>query len=246
MHITAIKTDLVLPKSIKVLDLIDAHVPVVQENSVLVVSSKIISLCEGSIANPHNITKDMLAQQQSQYYIPRSASKYDSMLTITHGSLMTSAGIDESNANGMYVCWPKDPLATAWSIRTFLQQKYHVENVGVIIADSSSRPFRIGTIGLSIAHVGFKELKNYVGTKDLFNRDITLSRANIAESLATAGVLVMGEGTEQTPLAIIADVPFVEFGVYSDSCYNSPSDAYMSDLYEQVWKGVSWQKGGAP
>jgi len=45
----------------------------------------------------------------------------------------------------------------------------------------------------------------------LFGRELTLSKANIASGLASAAVTVMGGGFEQIPLAVIEDIPFVDF-----------------------------------
>jgi len=54
-------------------------------------------------------------------------------------------------------------------------------------------------------------LKDYIGTPDIFGRLFQFEKLNIADSLASAGVLVMGEGNEQTPLAIVTDIPTITF-----------------------------------
>jgi len=166
--------------------------------------------------------KTLLIISESQKYIARSESQYNAIITIVHNTLMLAAGIDESNSDGMYVLWPKNPLKTAQTIYEFLANKFNTNNFGVLIVDSTSRPLRIGTIGTSLAHWGFKELNNYIGSKDLFGKEMKVSQSNIAESLATAAVATMGEGNEQTPLAIISDIPFVNFNKNSGtSCYNA-------------------------
>jgi F420-0:gamma-glutamyl ligase len=166
------------------------------------------------------------------------------MFTITKNSLMLSAGIDESNSDGNFVLWPKNPLQTAKSIHYLITQKLNIRDFGVIIADSTSKPFRLGTTGLSLAHWGFKELNNYIGNNDLFGRTITVSKANVAEGIASAGVLVMGEGSEQTPLALATQLDFVKFNnKYGGTCYNNAPNSYTKDLYEPFWKAVKWNKG---
>jgi F420-0:gamma-glutamyl ligase len=62
-----------------------------------------------------------------------------------------------------------------------------------------------------MAHSGFNALHDYIGQPDLFDKPFAVSMASISGGLAAAAVLTMGEGTEQTPLAVISDVDFVQF-----------------------------------
>ncbi len=86
-----------------------------------------------------------------------------------------------------------------------------MKNLGVIITDSTSVPLRRGAIGFALAWSGFKPLRDYRGSKDLFGRVFEIEIANLADSLAAAANLLMGEGTECTPLAVIRDAPGVVF-----------------------------------
>ena len=70
---------------------------------------------------------------------------------------------------------------------------------------------KMGTTGAAIAHSGFAALNNYIGKPDIFGRKFKVQKANISDALAVSGVLIMGEGSEQTPLAVVEDVPFVKF-----------------------------------
>jgi len=244
MNIAAVKTELIYPKQQSLLAVIDKSIPTLAERTVVVISSKIVSLCEGNFVDPTTASKDELIKQNAQFYLERDTSKYKTILTITKNSLMLAAGIDESNSAGTYVLWPKNPLETAKDVYEHLVNKYKIANLGVIIVDSTSRPLRLGTIGTAIAHYGFSELHDYRGTKDLFDHTMTISRSNIAEGLASASILAMGEGIEQTPLAIITDIPFVTFGSqHFGSCYAEPTDAYKDDIYEPLWNSVDWKKG---
>jgi F420-0:gamma-glutamyl ligase len=85
-------------------------------------------------------------------------------------------------------------------------------------------------------------LKNYIGTKDIFSRKLIHTQANIAEGLAAAAVLVMGEGDECTPVAIIEDVPFVEF---TDRPNIIDTIALEADIYAPMLTKVEWKKGRA-
>ena len=86
---------------------------------------------------------------------------------------------------------------------------YGVKKLGVLITDSRVFPLRAGVTGVALGYTGFKGLRDYRSKKDLFNRPLTMTQTNVADCLASAAVLVMGEGAERTPLGIITDAPIV-------------------------------------
>ena len=120
---------------------------------------------------------------------------------------MASAGIDESNANGKLILLPKDSFRTARNLRNKLQKHYCVKRLGVLITDSRTIPLRAGIIGIALGYAGFCGVKDYRNTSDIFGRKFKFSQTNVADSLATAAVFVMGEGNEQQPLALIKKAP---------------------------------------
>jgi len=177
------------------------------ERSVLVVTSKIVALAEKRTVVAENARmKEKLIRAESDLAIP---TKY-AWLTVKDKIVMASAVIDESNANGKLILLPKDSFKTAYNLRDTLRQKYKVRHLGVLITDSRTVPLRAGVIGIALGYAGFRGIKDYRGTPDIFGRKFKFSRTDIADSLATAAVLVMGEGNERRPLAIIEKAP-VEF-----------------------------------
>jgi len=177
------------------------------EKSIVVVTSKIVALAEKRTAVAENIqTKEKLIRTESEFAIP---GKYV-WLTIKNGMVMASAGIDESNANGKLILLPKDSFRTACLLRNKLRKKYHLKYLGVLITDSRTIPLRAGVTGVAVGYAGFRGVKDYRGTPDIFGRKFKFSRTDVADSLATAAVFVMGEGNEQQPLAIIKKAP-IEF-----------------------------------
>lgn len=178
-----------------------------KENSVLVVTSKIVALSEKRTAVIKNAkTKEQLIRVESEV----SLRTKHTWLTITDGLLVSSSGIDESNANGKLILLPKDSFRSAHSLRNKLRKKYRVKNIGILITDSRTMPLRAGAVGMAIGYAGFRSIKDYRNTPDIFGRKFKFSRSNVADGLAAAAVLVMGEGREQQPLAIIEDAP-IEF-----------------------------------
>jgi len=180
------------------------YLPKLADGSILVVTSKIVALSENRTDLAKN--KDKVIKRESQWVIP---TKYIP-LTIKDGMLMAAAGIDESNAQGKLVLLPKDSFAAAAKLHKVLLKKYKIKNLGILITDSRVLPLRAGVVGVALGYTGFKGVKDYRGQADIFGRVLKMTKVDMADSLATAAVLLMGEGNEQKPLAVIEDVP-VEF-----------------------------------
>lgn len=203
MIIQAVKTR-VFAEGEDLLTFITRYCQTLPEKSVLVVTSKIVALAEERTAIIENVmTKQKLIKAESDLAIP---TKY-AWLTVKAGMVMASAGIDESNAKGKLILLPKDSFKMARLLRRQLQARYKVKQVGVLITDSQTMPFRAGVIGVALGYAGFKGVRDYRGQPDIFGRKFEFSRTNVADSLATAAVLLMGEGAEQQPLAIIKEAP---------------------------------------
>lgn len=246
MIVRPIKTDKILPGAQDIFAILDKAIIELGERSVIVITSKILALCENRVEPTEGTDKEALIKRESDYYLPSSISRYGYHFTITRKTLISVAGIDESNSGGdYYVLWPKDPQKSANDIRRYMMSKFGLKELGVIITDSTSMPMRRGTLGIPIGYSGFKATNNYVGTPDLFGRDFTVSHGGIAIGLAAAGVVAMGEGTEQTPIAIIEDFPLVRFQD-RDPTQEELDEFYIDqneDLYEPFIGKADWQTG---
>lgn len=245
MKIKAIKTGKISAGDKDILSLLNEFLPNLGEGEVVVIASKIVSLCENNVIPIGSINKKRLVIEESNQYLPRSLSKYGYYFTITDNTLIPMAGIDESNGNGNYVLWPKNAQKSANEIRKWLQNRFKLKRVGVLISDSTCQPLRRGTTGISLAHCGFLGLTNYIGLPDLFARPLDVTQANIAGGLAAAAVLAMGEGAEQTPICVISDVPFVKFQSRNPTAdelaeINIPLE---EDLFAPFLSAVPWKQG---
>jgi len=240
IHTTPVKSgDQLIP-------LFDVHIKTFQEESILVITSKIISITQGRTKTHKQVvdTSDLIADESSHYIEP-SNSKYGITLSITRNTLIPNAGIDESNGNGEYILWPENPFEVASTVWQYLKKRFSLTHVGVLITDSTTSPMRWGTRGVGLSWCGFEPLNSYIGTPDIFGRPLHATKASIIDGLAAAAVVVMGEGNEQTPMATIQDVPFVRFTDMPpvqneiDSLLIDPID----DLYAPLITAVSWKKG---
>ena len=244
MKITVYKTDKITAHSHDLFDLLDTALPSLTDGCVVAVATKIVSLCEGRIVPLDGTDKDDLIRQEAQWFLPRTG-KYELAFTIAHNLFIPTAGIDESNANGYYILWPKDLQASTNAIREYLVSKHKVRRLGVIITDSTCRPLQWGTTGIALAYSGFKPLKDYRGQKDLFGRTMEFQTASLANGLAAAAVTMMGEGAEQTPIALLEDLPFIDFQA------RNPSEEELAalriekedDMFWPFFKSSPWQKG---
>ena len=203
MIVKAIKT-CVFEEGEDLLIFIVKYVKKLPERSVVVVTSKIVALAEKRTASLISTkAKNKLIRIESQHAVP---TKFV-WLTVKDGMLMANAGIDESNANGKLILLPKDSFKIARLLRKKLQMQYKVKELGVIITDSRTMPLRAGVVGVALGYAGFRGVKDYRGKGDIFGRTALYSRTNVADSLATVAVLLMGEGSEQQPLAVISNAP---------------------------------------
>jgi coenzyme F420-0:L-glutamate ligase len=201
MNVHAVKTT-IFKEGDSLVSFIKKHLPQIQENSILIITSKIVALAEKRTVVIETIrTKEECIRRESDVAIP---TKY-AWLTIKDGVVMAAAGIDESNANGKLILLPKNSFRSAKKLRKELLLLYGVQNLGVLITDSRTLPLRAGVTGVALGYAGFRGIKDYRGKPDIFGRKFKVSRVDVADSLATAAVYTMGEGNEQKPLAVITD-----------------------------------------
>lgn len=224
---------------------LDQYLSTLEENTVVAVTSKIVGICEGRLVKAESTEqKFKLAEEEAEYYLPPEENQYGIMLSINHNLLVASAGIDASNSNGYFSLWPKDPQKSVNQIREHLVKKHKRKHIGVILTDSKLSPLRWGVTGYAIAHSGFKALNSYIGKEDLFGRVMHAEQLNVIDSLAAASVAVMGEGAEQTPLAVITDVPMVSFQDRNPT--EKELDALKitieDDVYAAMLRSVPWRR----
>lgn len=247
MQVAAIQTSLVKADD-DITKVITDSIDSIPERSILVVASKIVSTCENRFVAKKTGTREekhALVKQEAELYTDPHSSKYDLMLTIKRNWLFVNAGIDESNANGQYLLWPKDPQKSVNEIWQFVRQHYGLKEVGVTLSDSSSFPLNWGVIGRAIAHCGFHPLRSYIGSEDLFGREMKMEQVNVAQSITAAAVLEMGEGAERSPLALVQTDSDIEFHdhVPTEQELAALHIDLADDAYAPILEKAEWQKG---
>lgn len=245
MNITSIRTHKITKEDTDIFKILDQYIPTLPNKSIVVVTSKILAILQGRIVPIKGTDKDELIKQESQWYLPRSENPYNVSLTITRNTLIASAGIDESNGDGYYVLWPEDVQRVTNDIRRYLKKRFSLINVGVLVTDSKTTPMRWGVTALALSYSGFMPLKNYIDTPDIFGNFLHYTKMSVIDNLSCASALVMGEGSEQQPLAVVSDVPFVNF-VDRNPTKKELDGLKISlneDIYSPLLKNVRWKKG---
>ena len=195
------------------------------DGDVVCVAQKIVSKAEGRLVALVDVAPSTRAQQLAREtdkdprlveLILRESTEVlrhkPGVLIMRHrlGLVGAHAGIDQSNIehgkdeNALLL--PIDPDASAAALKTRLDAKHSV-NVGVIVTDSTNRPWRMGTVGTAIGAAGFDVLADHRGGVDLYGRELKVTLINRADALAGAATLVMGETVERTPVVLIRGLP---------------------------------------
>lgn len=209
---------------------IQRFVPSLQEEDVLVVTSKIVALSQGRIVDDVH-RKEEIVREESDVAL----NTHWCFLTLKDGHWGADAGVDQSNADDRLILWPSHPFDVASMLHSVLRRTFNIKDLGILITDSRVFPLRAGVTGVGIAYAGFQGLRDYRGNTDLFGRTLTMTQTNVVDTLASAAVLVMGEGAECTPLAVIQDAPIVFTDEVDETALSiDPEQCLYHPLFQQL------------
>jgi len=196
------------------------------DGDVLVVAQKIVSKAEGRFVDlagvvpgaratklAAEVCKDprlveVILSQSSEVVRHRK-----DVLVVAHrlGFVMANAGVDQSNVapegSEHVLLLPEDPDASAQTIKMRLDDAFGV-NLGVVINDSFGRPWRQGVVGVALGAAGVPALRNLVGAPDLFGRKMRVTEVAVADEIASAASLLMGESDEGMPAVLVRGITF--------------------------------------
>jgi len=211
---------------------IGRYVEPLKEKDLLVISSKLVCLWKGlSVDYLSGKQKENLIRQESDACLKTKLA----WLSIKSGMVMTNAGIDESNARGKLLLLPKDLYACAAEIRKALCSKYGLKKLGIIITDSMILPLRCGVIGAACGYAGFKGVRDEREKKDLFGKPLKVTQVNLADALAAAAAVEMGERAERRAGCRIEGAPVRFVGKTDPSEITYPPE---QDLYAPLFQAV--------
>lgn len=208
---------------------LDLEKVILQDGDILVIAQKVISKAEGRLVNLNTVLPSpralALAQETEKdprlmELILRESTQVlrtrPGTIVVEHclGFVCANAGIDHSNVAGAgneleewVLLLPENPDFSAEVIRQRLQSMYGVQ-LGVMIIDSHGRAWRLGTVGSAIGLAGVPGLVDLRGVSDLMGYNLRITQVGVADELAAAASLVMGQAAEGTPVVHVRGFPY--------------------------------------
>jgi coenzyme F420-0:L-glutamate ligase/coenzyme F420-1:gamma-L-glutamate ligase len=191
----------------------------IQDGDIIVITHVIVSRAEGNVANLDEITPSEFAKNIATQYgkdpahvevvlrESKSIRRMGDGVLITeskHGFVCANSGVDKSNVPGerTVALLPENPDRSADRVRQEIKRLTGCD-VAVIISDTHGRPLRQGEINVAIGVAGIKPIRDRRGEKDLFGYTLMVKQTAIADELASAAELVIGQANEGIPAAII-------------------------------------------
>ena len=188
------------------------------DHDVLVVAQKIVSKAEDRLVDLANIVPSEQAQRRAgetgkdprllELILRESVRvvrQTDSLIITetTFGAVMANSGVDQSNIEaGHALLLPEDPDHSAATLRQHLMQRFF-KTIGVVIADSMGRAWRQGIVGHAIGVAGVQALVDLRTSLDLFGRALRSTQIGLADEIAAAATMVMGQGAEGRPVVLV-------------------------------------------
>ena len=191
----------------------------IEDGDIIVITHIIVSRAEGNVVNLNTVTPSNFARNLAQQCNKAPAlvetilresktiirTGNGNIITETkHGIICANAGVDRSNVPGEenVALLPRRPDRSAQNIRGKIRNLTG-KDVAVIISDTQGRPLREGGINMAIGVAGINPIQDRRGEKDLFGYVLRVKRTAIADELASAAELVIGQADEGIPAAII-------------------------------------------
>lgn len=218
------------------------------ENDIVIIAQKIVSKSENRFVNLNNVISSDLALAYSQFIdkdsrlielILKESKKIirtnNNLMIVEHklGFICANAGIDHSNVNGPYgnaedwvLLLPEKPDLSAQIINSGLM-KATGKRLGVIIIDSHGRAWRNGVVGICIGISGIPGVIDKKGQKDRYGYVLKSTEIGVADELAAAGSLLMGQSDESRPVIIARGFPYqLRDGNLSEVLRNEKDDLF--------------------
>ena len=204
-------------------DAMSASGVVPADGDIVVVTQKILSKAEGRAVDLASVTPSARAREVAERVgkdarlvevilseSVRIVREHPGVLIVEHrnGFIMANAGVDRSNVTGdagrdVVLMLPSDPDAAARQLRARFERRFG-GSLGVVVSDSFGRPWRQGTVGVALGAAGLPALNDLRGNPDLFGHALEVSQTALADEVASAASLLMGQADEGHPVVIVS------------------------------------------
>jgi coenzyme F420-0:L-glutamate ligase / coenzyme F420-1:gamma-L-glutamate ligase len=193
-----------------------------RQNDVLVVTHKVVSKAEGRYVrlaevSPSPRARELAAASGKDPALvevilseSREVLRFrPGLIIVEHrlGLVLANAGIDQSNVaddgeGPRVLLLPKDPDASSAALRAALEARFGAP-LAVVINDSVGRAWRHGVVGLALGAAGLSALLDLRGKRDLEGRALRVTQVGLADEIASAAELLMGEADEGRPAVLV-------------------------------------------
>ena len=214
-----------------------------RDGDTVVLAQKVVSKAEGRFVDLTQVKPSPRAQALAQEVAKdprlveiilaesrRVVRSRENVLIVEHrlGLVMANAGVDQSNvadpeAGELALLLPLDPDASAQRLRAALSQRYGC-SLAVIINDSFGRPWRRGSVGVAIGCAGLTALDDLRGQPDMFGRTLRVTEVGLADEVAAAASLLMGQADEARPVVIVRGLTLEGEGTSAATLIRAPEE----------------------
>ncbi len=214
-----------------------------QDGDAVVFAQKVVSKAEGRLVDLSTITPSRRAEEVAREVekdprlvevILRESTRIvrqrRDVLIVEHrlGLVMANAGVDQSNVapggqGELALLLPENPDASASRLRRELYA-HCLAAVAVIVSDSFGRPWRRGTVGVAIGCAGLPALRDLRGQPDMFGRRLRVTEVGLADEIASAASLLMGQADEARPVVIVRGLNVREQSLPAQSLVRLPAE----------------------
>ena len=190
------------------------------DGDVFIIAQKIISKAEDRYLNLSSLSLSSEAVSLSEkmnrdpYFIQAVINESNEIVSIGKnviivehklGFININAGIDKSNISqeiNQVLLLPENPSKSADLIQKKLSQKLE-KNISVVITDSMTRPYRSGITNFALASANLQSLIDLTGDKDIYGNLLKNTEIAIADEIAAASGLLMGQGSDMQPVILL-------------------------------------------
>jgi coenzyme F420-0:L-glutamate ligase / coenzyme F420-1:gamma-L-glutamate ligase len=218
-----------------------AAAPWLRDSDVVVVTSKVVSKCEGRlVAAPEDPEeRDQLRRKLVDDEAVRVlARKGRTLITENRiGLVQAAAGVDGSNVGRSELALlPVDPDGSAATLRAGLRERLGVD-VAVVITDTMGRAWRNGQIDAAVGAAGLTVLHGYSGAVDRYGNELVVTEIAVADEVAAAADLVKGKLTAM-PVAIVRGLTVTDDGSTARQLLRpGPEDLFWLGTAESIELG---------
>ena len=192
------------------------------DGDVLVLAQKVVSKAEGRYIDISAIEPSARAREIAEHVnkdprfvevVLRESNRVvmqgPDVLIVEHrlGLVMANAGIDRSNIDPgsggeQVLLLPENPDESAARMLRRLTDRFG-RKMAVIVSDSVGRPWRRGTVGVALGAAGLPALQDVRGQPDLYGRALRITEIGLADEIAAAASLLMGQADEGRPAVLV-------------------------------------------